>query len=250
MLIETRLGEILSIVEQKKSVSVQELMQLINVSEATVRRDLNTLDANGKLIKIHGGAMAIGSICHTTDDDVLYRKNQNMEAKIRIAKYAAALIKPHDFIYMDAGTTTELMIDFITEKNAVFVTNAVAHAKKLSQLGCRTYILGGELKPQTEAIVGDEAVMSLEKYNFTKGFWGTNGVNLSTGFSTPDVREAMIKKKSMERCRERFVLCDESKFSTISSVTFADFSNAIIITNKLKDESLKKYRNIKEVDLL
>lgn len=250
MLIETRLSEIITIVEQKKSVSVQELMQLLNVSEATIRRDLNTLDANGKLIKIHGGAMAKGSTYHTIDDDVLYRKDLNQEAKIKIAKYAASLIKPHDFVYMDAGTTTEIMIDYITEKSAVFVTNAVTHAKRLSQLGCTTYVLGGEYKLKTEAIVGDEAILSLAKYNFTKGFWGTNGVNQTIGFSTPDVKEAMIKQKSMERTKERYVLCDDSKFSSISSVTFADFSSAVIITNRIKDEALRQYTNIREVDKL
>ncbi|HWT76273.1 MAG TPA: DeoR/GlpR family DNA-binding transcription regulator [Mobilitalea sp.] len=248
MLIEKRLGDIINIVEQKKSVSVQELMQLLNASESTIRRDLNTLDANGQIIKVHGGAIAVGGgIYYTKDDDVINRKDMNKEAKVQIAKYAASLIKPNDFIYIDAGTTTELMIDYIVEKNAVFVTNAAIHAKKLSQIGCTTYILGGEFKATTEAIVGDEAVISLSKYNFTKGFWGTNGVSLTTGFSTPDVKEAMIKQRSMERCKERYVLCDDSKFSQISSVTFAEFSSAKIITNLVKEEAYSKCTNIVEV---
>jgi DeoR family fructose operon transcriptional repressor len=222
-------------------------MQLLNASESTIRRDLNMLDADGQIVKVHGGAMAIGSIYYTKDDDVVNRKDKNKEAKLKIARYAAALIKPYDFIYMDAGTTTEMMIDYITEKKAVFVTNATIHAKKLSQIGCTVYILGGEYKPTTEAIVGEEAYISLSKYNFTKGFWGTNGVNQSSGFSTPDLKEAMIKQKSMERCKERFVLCDSSKFSQISSVTFAEFASAKIITDSISDEAYQKCSNIIEV---
>lgn len=247
MLIEKRLNEIVTIVEQKRSVSVQELMQLLNASESTIRRDLSVLDANGQVIKVHGGAMAIGSTYYTKDDDVINRMDLNKEAKLQIARYAASLIKPSDFIYIDAGTTTEMMIDYITEKKAVFVTNATIHAKKLAQIGCTVYILGGEYKTTTEAIVGEEAANCLSKYNFTKGFWGANGVNLYNGFSTPDLKEAMIKKKSMEHCRERYVLCDNSKFSQISSVTFADFSSAKIITDYVNDEAYMKCNNILEI---
>lgn len=253
MLIEKRLNDIIAIVEEKKSVTVQELMQMFNSSESTIRRDLNTLDANGLILKVHGGAIAkdtamvIGSSYYTKDADVVLRKDLNREAKLLIAKYAASLIKPNDFIYMDAGTTTELMIDYITEKNVVFVTNAAIHAKKLSQIGCTTYLLGGEFKPTTEAIVGVEAIICLSKYNFTKGFWGVNGVSLTTGFSTPDVKEAMVKQKSMEKCKERYVLCDSSKFSQISSVTFADFNNANIITDQISEETYKDCSNIMEV---
>ena len=150
-------------------------------------------------------------------------------------------------MFLDAGSTTELMIDYITEKKVTFVTNAVAHAKKLSQKGYTTYILGGEFKATTEAIVGDETVAGLQKYNFTKGFWGTNGVNRKVGFTTPDVKEAMVKKTAMEHCAKRYVLCDTSKFSQISSVKFADFANAFIITTELEDDNYAHCENIIQV---
>lgn len=250
MLIERRLNEIISVVEQNRSVSVQELMQRLNASESTIRRDLNTLDTEGRIVKIHGGAMAVGSINYTKDDDVYSRKDLNKEAKLMIARYAASLIEPYDFIYIDAGTTTELMIDYITEKRAVFVTNAAVHAKKLAMSGCTVYILGGEYKAMTEAIVGEEACFGLLKYNFTKGFWGTNGMSQKNGFSTPDLKEAMIKQKSMERCKSRYILSDNSKFSQISSVTFAEFSSAKIITDRITDMAYSKCSNIIEISNL
>ena len=165
-----------------------------------------------------------------SDDEVTHRKEQNKEAKDRIARVAAEQILPGDFVYVDAGTTTERMIDYITAKNAVFVTNAITHAKKLAERGYVVYILGGEFKAVTEAIVGEEAVVTLEKYNFTKGFWGTNGVSIQKGFSTPELKEALVKRKSMENCVERFILADDSKFNHISSVTFATFESAKVIT--------------------
>ena len=248
MLTEERFAKILSILERMGSVTVQQLMTELDASESTVRRDLNTLDANGQLVKVHGGAILKNTVYSTIDDEVVHRKEQNREAKDKIARYAAGLITAEDFVYIDAGTTTERMIDYIANRQAVFVTNAIGHAKKLAEHGCKVYILGGEFKAVTEAIVGEEAVFTLDKYNFTKGFWGANGVSLQKGFSTPELKEAMVKRKSMENCRDCYILADESKFSQISSVTFAQFEKATVITTELKLEIYKDCSNIINIE--
>lgn len=247
MLGEQRQQAILEVVEQQKSVTVQELMKLLDISESTIRRDLNTLDKEGRLVKVHGGAMAIGGSYHSKDDAIEYRKEINREEKTRIARYAAALIEEQDVVYLDAGTTTELMIDYITAANVTFVTNSFAHAKRLSAKGYKTYVIGGEFKPVTEAIVGEEAILSLDKYNFTKGFWGTNGVTKTNGFSTPDVKEAMVKKKSMQKTKQCFIVCDSSKFGEICTISFADFHAARIITSKIENNEYRGNQNITEV---
>lgn len=248
MLTEERYAKILSVIERNGSAAVQQLMKDLDASESTIRRDLNAMDAAGALIKVHGGAIAKNPVFHTMDENVNSRKLLNAEEKIRIAKYAASLIEPDDFVYLDAGTTTELMIDYIQNRQTVFVTNAISHAKKLADYGFRVYILGGEFKSSTEAIVGEEAIDTVAKYNFTKGFWGTNGISVTKGFSTPEVKEAMVKKKSMENCKKCYILADTSKFSQISSVKFADFDNATIITTQLNQREYKNYKNIKEVE--
>lgn len=250
VLTEERLQKIQEMVEEKKSISIQELMEVLDISESTARRDLTALDEQGKISKVRGGAMAKNDRYSVRDDTVSSRKDMNQDEKRQIARYAASLIESNDFVYLDAGTTTEFMIDYLEEKNVVFVTNAVSHAKKLSEAGYKTYILGGELKAATEAVVGDEAVASLQKYNFTKGFWGTNGVSLVGGFSTPDVKEAMIKKTAMNHCAECFVLSDSSKFSRISCVKFGDFANAVIITTEVESEEYAHCNNVVEVSKL
>lgn len=238
MLTEERLQMIQNMVESRKSASIQELVEELDISESTVRRDLALLHQQGRISKVRGGAMACGSHYSAEDAPVSSRRDRNLEEKKAIARYAASLVQPHDFIFLDAGTTTELVIDYLTEKNAVFVTNALTHARKLSQLGYTIYIPGGEFKAATEAVVGEETVESLRKYNFTKGFWGTNGVSLTGGFVTPDVKEAMIKKTAMENCAECYVLCDSSKFSQISCVKFNEVANAVIITTEFTKEIL------------
>lgn len=244
MLTEERYAKILSILESMGSVTVQKLMTELDASESTVRRDLTALDAMGRLTKVHGGAVLKSTEYSTRDDEVLHRKEKNKEQKDKIARHAAALICPGDFIYLDAGTTTERVIDYIAERQAIFVTNAVTHAKKLAERGFTVYLLGGELKAVTEAVVGEEAVASVEKYNFTKGFWGTNGVSVQKGYSTPELKEALVKKKSMQNCKERYVLADESKFHQISSVTFAEFKSASVIAAGTLPEEFGRYTNV------
>lgn len=247
MLTEERFAKILSILEDMGSVTVQQLMVELDASESTIRRDLTALDARGQLIKVHGGAILKNTVFSTMDDEVVNRRGRNKEEKEAIAVHAAGLITAGDFVYIDAGTTTDCMIDYIANKQAVYVTNAITHAKKLAEKGCTVYILGGEFKAVTEAIVGEEAVATLEKYNFTKGFWGANGVSLQRGFSTPELKEAMVKRKSMENCKERFVLADQSKFNQISSVTFGEFESASVITTGKLHPAFENCRNIIQV---
>lgn len=248
MLSEERYKLILDKLDKESVVYLNDLVKYLDTSESTIRRDLNALHKAGLLKKVHGGATSLKDIkINTSDDKVEYRQNLNMDEKLKISEYAASLIEDNDLIYMDAGTTTELIIDFIKNTKAVFVTNGIVHAKKLIQKGCTTYILGGELKLTTEAIVGVEAINSLRKYNFTKGFFGVNGVSIKNGFTTPDIREAMVKEEAINRTKDSFVLCDTSKFDEISSITFASIDKARIITTNLEDIKYKQVTDVVEV---
>lgn len=247
MLAEERYNEILRLVNEKKTVTVQELTEVLDTSESTIRRDLTTLHKKGSLIKVHGGATALSVEGMTRDASLTVRRDMNIEEKVAIAKYAAALIEKDDFVYLDAGSSVDLMIDYIAEQEAIYVTNAIGHAQKLLQKGCRVFLLGGELKEVTEAIVGAQAIDSLKRYNFTKGFFGANGVHRERGLTTPDITEALVKEKAMEQCANCYVLADSTKINQISSVTFAGFEEGMILTTRLRDASYKACKNILEV---
>lgn len=247
MLTEERHELILKELKDNSVVYVSDLVGKLNASESTIRRDLNLLDKEGRLNKVHGGAIALNKGINTREDKVLVRQRININEKLEIAKYAASLIEPYDFVYLDAGTTTELMIDFIKEKDAIFVTNGIAHAKKLIENECRTHMLGGEVKWATEAIIGVEAINSLKRYNFTKGFFGVNGISKERGYTTPDIRESLVKEEALNRTRDAYILGDDSKFDEISSVTFGDIGKATIITNKVSDYTYKDIAEIVEV---
>ncbi|MBO5199633.1 MAG: DeoR/GlpR transcriptional regulator [Lachnospiraceae bacterium] len=248
MLTQERFCEILKVLDRKQSVTVQELVEILQTSESTIRRDLTELNRQGKLVKVHGGATAVHMNYETRDADVEVRQDKNKEEKLKIGRCAAGLIDSSDFVYIDAGTTTERMIDFITQKDAIFVTNSAIHARMLSKKGMKVYLLGGEYKGSTEAVVGGEAVYSLQKYHFTKGFWGTNGIGIQAGYTTPEPSEALVKRAAMERTAKRYILSDSSKFSRISSVSFAAFEDATIITTKVMDPAYQDCDNIIEAE--
>lgn len=233
MLAEQRYNIILDLVEKNKSVTVTEIREVLHASESTVRRDITALHNASKLIKVFGGAVSIESNLTAIEPTVAQKSDLNRDEKVRIGKYAASLIGNDEFVYIDAGTSTGSMLEFIDVNRVSFVTNAVAHAQILAAMGAKVYLLGGQLKSSTEAIVGNTAVRALSGYHFTKGFFGTNGVSKQEGFTTPDADEAIVKETAMGQCRKAYVLADSTKFNSVSSVTFANMGDAVIITDKL-----------------
>ena len=247
MFTEERFNIILQELKVKGIVSVTDLVKLLEASESTVRRDLNTLDSEGLLKKIHGGAVAIGESTSKYDYKVNVRQSLNVNEKCIIAEHAATLIEDGDVIYLDAGTTTELIIDFIRANNITVVTNGIVHAKKLLEKGFKTFIVGGEVKAVTEAIIGSTTVEELKKYNFSKGFFGVNGVSNQNGYTTPDVNEASVKAQAMKMCRESYVLADQSKLEKVSFITFGAITDSTLITTRIDNNNIGYDTNVIEV---
>ncbi|MDO4797572.1 MAG: DeoR/GlpR family DNA-binding transcription regulator [Coriobacteriales bacterium] len=250
MIAEERLTRIEAIVNERGVVSVPQLMDELNASESTVRRDLLKLDKQGLVTKVHGGATRVREDYVLTDQSLAGRHALHMAEKRAIGAYAATLIGPDDFVFIDGGTTTECLVEAITETRATYLTNSLPHAQHLLAKGCRTLLPGGEVKPVTEVLVGAETVNAIRRYHFTVGFWGTNGAGLETGFTTPEFSEAAVKQISLEHTVHPYVLCDSSKLSRISLITFAEFMDATVITNRLQD-SANAYRmagNVVEVE--
>lgn len=171
MLTEQRYETILRMLDERGSVTVTELKDLLDASESTVRRDITALGKAGRLIKVFGGAVAMEHIMTGSEPTVAQKVEVNKEEKCRIASYAAGLIEPEDFIFLDAGTTTGYMLDYLEEKNATFVTNAVAHAQKLAEMGMKVLLVGGELKSSTEAIVGGQGDGDDPSVSFHEGIF-------------------------------------------------------------------------------
>lgn len=237
MLTQERYNYILQALEQRKAVSVAVLTKELNISESTIRRDLNALAKMGKLNKVHGGATFLeprNKVTH--EDQVEIRKEIHTIQKESIGRYAASLIEPEDFVYLDAGTTTASMLPYLEEKKAVYVTNSLEIAMNLTKRGLTTYMIAGKIRQITEAMVGCEAEKSIQNYHFTKGFFGTNGISKVHGFTTPDINEALVKKTAMNQCKRVYVLGDYTKYNVISSVTFSELKGRNILSDQIPEE--------------
>lgn len=247
MLAEQRFEIILQELEEHRAAGVPRLCELTGASEATIRRDLNALARQGKLSKVHGGAVACGGAFLGEEPDVGTKERMHQSEKECIARYAADLISDEDVVYLDAGTTTVRMVEHLKHSKATFVTNGVACALRLLELGLQGYVLGGALKPGTGAVVGAQALADLESYNFTKAFLGINGITLRQGFTTPDPEEAAVKRKASQRAYLTYILADSSKFETVSAASVLPLEKASIITDHLPDRGYLEHTIVKEV---
>lgn len=247
MLTQERFDKIVSSVEVRNSVTVSELAEALGVSESTIRRDLIALDRIGRIKKVHGGATAVSRSSVINEDDMNTKLTLHIYEKEQIGKLAAGLISNNDMVFIDAGTTTMAMINYINEGvRATFVTNGIVHAKKLIGKGLSAYIIGGRIKLTTEAVIGTAAIGNMQKYNFTKAFIGTNGISIKSGYSTPDIEEAAVKTEALKRSARSYILADSSKFEAVSAITFGELRSAAIITEELLDNDYREYTMIKE----
>lgn len=224
---------ILDALKKKNIVKLQELVELTDSSESTIRRDLTHLEEGKFLKRVHGGAARLQG--KLQELSMTEKSSKNLQAKRQIAEFAASLVEEEECIYLDAGSTIFEMIRYLPT-NIVVVTNGLTHVDELLNRKIKTYLIGGYAKPATKAMIGRGALDSLEHYRFDKCFMGVNGIHPQFGYTTPDPEEAQIKQLAISLAREAFVLTDESKFSEIAFAKITDLHNASIITNELHFE--------------
>lgn len=236
MLKDDRLAKIVELVNLNKTIKTDQIAELLNISLATVRRDLNELDEDKRIKKVFGGAKSVSKADYITTEEAMETKLKvNIAEKLAIGERAAQQINENDFIFMDSGSSVEAMVNFININKATFVTSSVGIARNLSSLHYKVFILPGEIKLSTDSIIGIAASEYLRRFNFTIGFFGTNGLHKEFGFTTPDMNEAMVKTAALERCKKAFILADQSKIGKVSQVTFWNDRETKIITNELID---------------
>ena len=247
MLQQERFDIISEILQKNSAVRVTELSDLLHVSESTIRRDISDLEKAGRLKKVFGGAVAVSEDPSVSEKKPVPRSSINTDKKTLIARLAASKIERGDFVYIDAGSTTGMMLEHPPKDGVSYVTNGVDHAIKMADRGLRVFTISGLLKGRTESLVGVDAVESIKKYNFSRSFMGTTGIDIKQGFTTHDIEEARVKAEAIERSGVTYILADSSKFGVVSSVSFAPVSSGHIITDRLPDEELRKYTEIEEV---
>ena len=237
---QSRWNEILNIAREKESVSVKELCKELKASEATIRRDLQEMDDLNLLTRFHGGAKVTES--QYNEPSMIIKSSRHKEEKKRIGLKAASLIHDNQMVYIDAGSTTYEIIQFIKAKNITVVTPGIPHIELLGQKGINTIVLGGQLYWSTQAIIGKSAADQLDNLYFDIAFIGANGIYEQSGFYTSNELEAMTKSLAIEHSQVSYVVADSTKFNQLRPAKFASLNDAIIITDEVVNFDKKKIR--------
>lgn len=230
---------ILEEVNKEQVVSLDKLVSLLSTSESTVRRDLDELEAENKLRRVHGGAESLHFL--QSEESIQQKAIKNVQEKRAIANRAVEQIQEQDVIFIDAGTTNELLVNQLPNMAITVVTNSIHHAAKLVDRNFKTIIIGGLVKNATDASIGGVALNQIGQLNFDKAFIGMNGID-EDFFTTPDMEEGAVKRAILENAKQTFVLADASKLGHTSFVKVAPVRRATIITDAEDNELIERLK--------
>lgn len=245
-MVNERWNKILDLLDKEGSLSLKELMEHCDVSEATVRRDLTNLEAKNLLFRTHGGAIK-RSVARGSEDSVEMKRADFLQEKREVAKHICDnILQSGQTIYLDAGTSTYEMIEHLRDRKLTVVTNSTYHLPKLINNKIHTIILGGTIKHSTQAVIGSVAIEQLKKYSFDMCFIGCNGIDENFGVTTAEENESFIKATALKNSKKKYILADKSKFGHRKFQKFAELDDVIIVSYEVP-EGYRKYKNIIEV---
>lgn len=213
-MLNERQNRILEILGKDNRTSVNELCKSQNVSSVTIRQDLNFLEAEGLLKRVHGGAVL------KDGDDLDNRLGKNYEKKLRIAKKVASLVNEGETILIESGSANVLLArELVKIKKVTIMTTNVYIARQFRKNPqTNIVILGGIYQHDSETLVGKITKACIDQVNIHKAFIGIDGYTTEDGFTLRDMFRAEISSHIIQRAKDLFVVSDSSKFG-ISGLT-------------------------------
>jgi len=242
MLARERHREILDRVAEVGGVRVAALAEQLCVTPETIRRDLEKLGSEGKLIRIHGGAMPIGNDRRELPLDV--RGTVNLAQKRTIARYALRYVSHGDVIALDASSTAREMARVLPDIPLTVVTNSIAVATALAERPeVRVVSTGGLLDGPSLSYVGPIAEESLARFHIKKAFISCQGIDLERGLSVTADEHAGIKRRMIDLAEAAYLLADSTKFGRKAVEFFAPLSeiDAVITDAAVSSEVLRVF---------
>ena len=237
-----RQHKIVETVLAKGQVYIADICMMFNVSEMTARRDLNALDRQGLLRRVHGGAVA--NLGRSYEPSFQTREVKNQSAKATIGLKAAELIYDGDSIALDVGTTTLEIVQGLKEKrNLTIVTSCLQIANKIVDqlsldIDARLILAGGIIRPRELSMIGPIPEQVYQELHVDKAFIGIAGVSLEDGLTEYNIEDTQIKKILIRSAREKIVVADGSKFGV---TTFASVAPLSAVDKIVTDNSASEY---------
>lgn len=225
---------ILNILRETPTESIKDLAARLDISQSTVRRDLDELETQGLVRRVFGGAILEKQ--NWNEPPFELRETLHSREKDQISYVAAELIVDGDIIFIDGGTTTQFMVPYLSKKkNVTVVTCGLNVAYELNRLeNITTFIVGGELHQDSHSISGLLAVAMLDiyKFRFSKAFIAASAVSAVHGITNRILDRIPLKRKAMECSQQSIVLADGSKIGTVALGQIAPITGvAALITD-------------------
>jgi len=233
VLAQQRQAIILDRARRVGAVRVSDLVDALDVSDMTVRRDLDVLAGKGLVEKVYGGATAVTP--RSTDEPGFEQKSVRQQTqKEAIAAAAAELVEPGSAIGLTAGTTTWTFAHALAEiPGLTVVTNSVQVADILRGVteSDRNVVLTGGVRTPSDALVGPVAVHSLRALNLDMVFLGIHGMAMESGFTTPNLTEGETNRAFVSAGRRLAVLADHTKWDSVGISTIAELADADVLVS-------------------
>ncbi|RKX75409.1 MAG: DeoR/GlpR transcriptional regulator [Spirochaetes bacterium] len=234
-----RQARIFKQVREKGLVKVADLSQMLDVSEITIRRDLDVLERKGVLERTHGGAICSQRM---RIEPMYTQKDQTERAeKEAIGRAAQSLIEDGDTLLVNSGSTTLQVIRFLEGKNLRLITSNVGAIAVAGDKDIELILIGGVFRRQSNSLVGGLAALSLNQVYGSKAFIGVDGISVKYGLTTPIHQEAEIARHMIERTRGPvIVVADHTKLGVVSNFVTAPIDSVnILVTDEGFDEDYR-----------
>jgi DeoR/GlpR family transcriptional regulator of sugar metabolism len=220
-----RQRQILSLLTQQGRLSVTEIVRQFSISEATARRDLESLASQGKAQRVHGGVIAVEQA--PPELPILERDSRQAEEKARIGRAAARLVPDNETVFLGSGTTVlEAARNLRDRKNLTVITNSLPVLNMLAGLREITVIsLGGMLRVSELSFIGHFTEQALTEISVDKVFMGTRGVSLEHGLTNDYLQETLTDRAIIKSGREVIIVADHTKVNRVATVLLAPLAS-------------------------
>jgi DeoR/GlpR family transcriptional regulator of sugar metabolism len=243
-----RRKQIMSQLLEHRQVTVKELATEMEVSDATVRRDLKALADEQGLRLVHGGA----TLPRERDFSFQARLMRAAEEKKIIGQLASKLIRDGDHVFLDSGTTCSELVPYVKRMHEITIlTNSARLALELNATGVQLFLIGGEYRPDRMDSVGPMAVTMLNQVRGYTAFIGADGLSVDFGPSASDLPSAHLHRQVVANAVATVLLADHTKFGNASLFQIVEWSQiSKVVTDQEPDEAWQQFLGDRSINLI
>lgn len=225
MLAKEREQYIVKHLNQHGVIEVKELAIVLQTSEATIRRDLKELEKQGKLNRVHGGAIRSSILSEKNESAVLTRSELQHDVKLKICQAIANQIHDQQCVYIDGGTSLAPLASMLSDRDISIVTNSELFLRNCHDITGNLYFVGGQYLDKYHMTIGPMALQQLQMFNFDAIYLSCSGISFEKQLCyTAEIGTTIIKQQAMKQTKSPFLVVDDSKINVTGFCTIASLN--------------------------